>query len=103
MIDAEETLPEVVRGSQVSAAAAENKEKLGLEWLPILQVLVSAPAVLLLLRELGKIVNGKLNAPTKIKLRRTVAKGQTEELQLDTTTLTSEDTRALVDRFFGKR
>ena len=94
--EAEKNFPKVVLSAEVRHGRRERAGALGLEWLPVLQILVSAPAILLLIREAQKILKDKLGTNSTITVTRKHPDGTEEKVTIKTTELDGAETlRAL--------
>lgn len=90
--EAEANLPEIVPLAEVRHGRRERDDALGLEWLPVLEIVVSAPAILLLIREISKIIQQKLDTSSTITVTRRNGDGTEEKVTIKTTELDGAET-----------
>lgn len=92
-----EELPKLVPGASVNSVERNTDGIMGLEWLPALEILVSAPALLILLREIGRIVSEKLGTKSTIVIVKKKPDGTENSISIDTNELDGKETVAALN------
>lgn len=98
----EVSLPAVVNEAHVKRVTEEHSGRMGLEVLPLIEVLLGAPAILLFIREVSKIIQTKVSKKSLTVFRRKLPDGEIREIKIESDRLSTKDAELLLGDFFSK-
>lgn len=90
--EAAASLPVAVETADVRQSEREQPGAMGLAMLPVLEILVSGGVINLLISEISKLFESKLNTESEITVTRTFPDGRKEKITIKTNELTGKET-----------
>lgn len=100
MAELQTSTPVIVRGSKVKRKTKNDSNAMGAEMLPILEILVGAPALLLLIREISNIIQTNIKKKAKIIFKTRDVKGKIREIEVESDQMSTIETQNLLIDLF---